>query len=367
MIELITPEFYNREFMGKMPPYRIIGRPKMKGERHYATIFQREPGENEDPKRIWFDPKVYFFPGVTTINRDTTSIAPNLLEWYAKHGMEKAERLRDSAAARGTIMHSLFVAVARGELRGFETKGFNDEIEMRIRLQGYEPKEFPDWKEFFIKAIMSFIQWVNDYDVVFHALEIGLVSGELGFAGQIDVVCEMNDKEYTEKTPKEKRTRCIGIVDFKSGEHFYDEHVTQLGLYKPLLYANFPHLKKMPIQLYNWKPSDFRDKPTYTLKNQTKGVERRQDECAAMLNLFQVRRVNTVHGTMTRYKGIPKLGIDPSTLSESVTFEEHWAGLVADLLSPGPAKRKRGRPKKNPGLADITPKEQFQQLELQFS
>ena len=78
----------------------------------------------------------------------------------------------------------------------------------------------------------------------------------------IDLPCTMLKKIGGEE-------RVATIIDFKSGRKgFYEEHEIQLGLYREMWNVNFPDLQIERIA--NFSPKEWRKKPTYNFKDQTK-------------------------------------------------------------------------------------------------
>lgn len=179
---------------------------------------------------------VLWYPSVTKIIKATSPTPPGLMAWYAKHGFEEANQLRDTAAERGTEMHLLFERYMVGQ-----------SIDMN------------DLSEFHAKALMSFDAWYREYQVEPLAIEV-LLHAKLGFAGTADLVCRITDKKGTK----------VVLVDFKSGSSIYDDYAVQLEMYK---HAWDEHAKQHDIPqieaVYNWLPKDWRKEPTYTFKDQT--------------------------------------------------------------------------------------------------
>lgn len=78
------------------------------------------------------------------------------------------------------------------------------------------------------KDFASLIQFIAEYEVKILAVEIPVWSSD-GYATLIDLVCEMNAKNYSEKTEPDKRKRIMCGINLKSGKKgFHDSHVFQL-------------------------------------------------------------------------------------------------------------------------------------------
>lgn len=197
-----------------------------------------------------------FYPSVTTILSQTMPESPFLKQWRDKLGAEQADRYRNERAAYGTFMHGLF-----GELLINRTIDLDD-IQEKLKIyieQKQLPVDFIFYAEDLKKDVLAFAQWVADYDVKPLAIEIALVSEQKRYAGMIDLVCTLNEKDG----------RKTAIVDFKSGRNgFCEEHELQLHLYRDMWQENFP---QHPIKkVFNFSPKDWRkNKPTYNFKDQT--------------------------------------------------------------------------------------------------
>ncbi len=181
---------------GKIPSYRVFGRPEIAGDRHYLYAIPNPDGSSA---RSWLIQRP--LPGVTSIIKKTCPTPPSLVKWKASFpgGIEAANEFTDIAAKKGTIMHSIFADLVNDLVPEFDSTEWHRYIDIKITRQGIrEPYKYHgEWSHFMRKAILSFLQWVEDYEVTFILMEIALVSEALGYAGQIDVVCEMNDRIYT--------------------------------------------------------------------------------------------------------------------------------------------------------------------------
>lgn len=207
---------------------------------------------------------VWWYPSVTKIIKATSPTPPGLMQWYAKHGFEEANKLRDDAAERGTTMHILFEKYMSGQ-----------QIEM-VSLS-----------EFHAKALMSFDQWIKDYEVQPIAIEVLLHSDTYGYAGTADLVCKIKNDEYA-------------LVDFKSGSSIYEDYAVQLEFYKQA-WNEHADLHDIPriTSVYNWLPKDWRKSPTYTFKDQTNAVDFAQIEYRSKLYSASQKtspRTKTIYG-----------------------------------------------------------------------
>jgi hypothetical protein len=195
------------------------------GDRRYARVDERG--------------KVIWYPSVTTIIRATSPTPPGLLGWYAKHGIDAANELRDEAAERGTEMHLNFERYLQGH---------NVELAMLTDFQS--------------KALLSFDQFCRDYKVEPLGIEVMLWNDDLCYAGACDLIAWLTD-------PKTGQ-RDLSIIDFKSGSSSYEDHAVQTEMYRQAW--NEMALQRPEYQVerhYNWHPKDWRRSPTYNLKDNT--------------------------------------------------------------------------------------------------
>ena len=240
-VEEMTAMFFDGALIE--PPYKVW-QLNSKGHRYYYKF-----DDNGTPE---------FYPSVTTILSQTMPQSPFLIKWIADKGIDEAERYKAERAAYGTFMHAQFEELIINR--------FYDLDGLKAKLKDYIdnnklPADFIYYADDFKKDILAFAQFVLDYDVKPLAVEIALVHPVHNYAGMIDLPCTMlskpGSKEYIN-----------AIVDFKSGRKgFYEEAEIQLHLYAMMWNENFPDI---PIdRVFNFSPKDWRNKPTYNLKDQT--------------------------------------------------------------------------------------------------
>jgi hypothetical protein len=205
---------------------------------------------------------VWWYPSVTKIIKATSPTPPGLMQWYAKHGFEEANKLRDDAAERGTTMHVLFERYMSGQL-----------------------VDMASLSEFHAKALMSFDQWMQDYEVEPLAIEVLLHSDTYGYAGTADLVCRVKGGK-------------VILVDFKSGSSVYEDYAVQLEMYR-LAWNEHADMHDIPqvTEVYNWLPKDWRKGPTYTFKDQT-------GECSSHAIEYRCKLYNETQKTSPRIKTI---------------------------------------------------------------
>lgn len=174
------------------------------------------------------------------------------------------------------------------------------------------------WTEELRKDILSFGNWVYDYNV--KPLSIGqlLVSENLGIGGEIDLVCMMNDKGYTDKTPELMRKRVIRIVDFKSGKKgFYDTNILQLGYYKEVWNENFPEYPCDSIA--NWGGKNWRSEANYEFKVHDSNPV--LAKCEYYLELAKIDNI-TPDRTVRIYNGSVVIGQPVSDRFQALSTEQ---------------------------------------------
>lgn len=222
-----------------------------------------------------------FYISVTTFIRNSMPTSPHLVKWIAEKGYEEAMRYSADRAAYGTFMH---MEIAQMLIAGrYDLGALKDKLWLYVEAQKLR-EDFMDYLDDFKKDLLAFAQFVIDYDVKPLAIELVLTHPD-GYAGAIDLVCELTTeesgffgevyksgprKDQPKETKRPKRLRAI--VDFKSGRKgFYDEHEVQLHAYRNMWDYNFP---EYPVErVYNWSPKDWRTAPAYNLTDQTDSKE----------------------------------------------------------------------------------------------
>lgn len=193
------------------------------------------------------------FPSVTSVIQNATPMSYGLLKWFKSMNEKELEEYVRERQLYGTLMHILIAELMQNELRPL------DEFEGLVRTYCLENDlDFKyEWVEDLQKDILSFTAFCQERKVRPLAIEMPLVSEQYQFAGCIDLICEL---EFKSKT-------VTAIVDFKSGRKgFYDNHAIQLMMYKAMWEENMNRAIDM---IFNWAPSDWKNKPSYKLKNQS--------------------------------------------------------------------------------------------------
>lgn len=242
-----------------------------------ATIEQPERVYRLDSKghRFYYTKDVNgnptFYISVTSLVNATSPPGYGLIQTWKTYGHQADRHMRERQHY-GTFLH-----IQLGELMAagvYDLDALRDRVEMFIHDESAHDADPVQWTEDAANDILAFIAFVQDYEITPIAMEIILTSRQ-GYAGAIDLICEMNDKRYTAKTPPEQRARVHGIVDMKSGRKgFWDAHALQLHGYKQLVEENYPDINVEA--LLNWAPTNWVKEPNYKTKPQLESAAGRR-------------------------------------------------------------------------------------------
>lgn len=226
---LITPPAIVRRFNGS-------------GERYYYTVDENGLTAN-------------FYVSTTTFIRRSLPTSEHLMTWMKKHG-DAADRMRDEAAAYGSLMH---IAYAEFHRSGWEFDRTKDWIMGSNGSIHLSRETINAWTTRLNKDVLSYAQFCYDYQIEPVLIEGMLCSDELGVGGTVDLIAWATlGKGRFEK-------RILIQVDFKSGG-IHQSAEAQLVINQMIFEENFPHLE---IQgLFSFSPKDWLKTPTYTLKCQ---------------------------------------------------------------------------------------------------
>lgn len=279
-VEEIRAEFRLESAPALPTVYRYHGA----GERYYFQF------QNED---------VIFLPSCTTVIRNTLPTSPGILKKMQELGSRYSDWLQRKADY-GTFLHLQFA----NYLRNNKTYDF-DLLDSARQAYSEEKKleyDTEEWLDVAKKDLLSLIAFVQQHNVTPLYVEqpIAYYSGSDGqprFGSVIDLVCEMDIEEKgffgeTYKTgdnkgePKESKQtrRIVAAIDLKSGKAgFWDDHAIQLKMYQMALAQSGVVVEKT----FNLAPTDWRDMPTFKLKEQTGEVTER--EVTAIMQLYFMR------------------------------------------------------------------------------
>jgi hypothetical protein len=255
--------------------------------------------------------------------------SPHLIKWIADMGYDESKVYAAERADYGTFMHKEIAEL-------LITKRY-DTTKMKSKLKAYceaekLPVDFINHEEELKKDVLAFAQFMIDYKVKPLAIEIVLTHEKDGYAGAVDLVCEMTvqvdglDYENPYKSgvrkgePREVKVdeTITAIIDFKSGRKgFFEEHEIQLEAYKQMWDVHFP--SKPVDKIFNWSPKDWRKNPSYNLKDQTDSRSREKLQYLVEISRIESMRKNN---TVTIIDGIIDIenGIE-SNITE-ISFDE---------------------------------------------
>lgn len=259
-----------------------------------------------DPDRTGYDDRFYvewiedapsnIYISLTSLISALVPKGPGFYRWVAQTG-GKSKEIAAATAIFGSIFHGEIFKPLVAKT-GYDLAALNEVVD---EIHGWDnfnmlfPIEYRDmskkWKYPFFTGALSFWKFINDRVTRTYAVELPLVSKRWGYAGTLDLVCEM----------KFARKNILAIVDVKSklnytfskeGEtkQYYPEHRAQLSMQKKLLVENYPSLVKKyggpdAIHLFNWNSINWKVKkaksegeemeltggPNYDLVNHTGG------------------------------------------------------------------------------------------------
>lgn len=240
--------------------------------------------------------QVQFYGSVTSILDKTLPTSPYLIKWIADHGVQGANRLRDQKAEYGTLMHLVIADYLQQETYNLNMMHFIVQHYAREHRIQYDVSW---WAESLQKDLLSFDAFCKEYNVKPLAVEMVCAAPNLGYAGCIDLVCEMTIQEKgfigemyksgpQKGEPKESKfdKTIKAIVDFKSGKHqFYENNEIQANMYMRLWNACYPEAKVE--RCFNWRPSEWEGTdPTFNLKDQT--LVKSCEKIPHLLKLFAI-------------------------------------------------------------------------------
>lgn len=235
-IEKLSPVYFDINSFARQPEplYRLDA----SGHRYYYRFQDNEP---------------VFYTSVTTMIKNTLPTSPHLIKWLVDQKGEGKD-IAQEKAHYGTLLH-----MQCGVL--LMTGKYDLDSLPRV-VQDFTTKEKigdkSEWLEDLKKDILAFAQFMIDRNVKPLAIEICLFHPTDGYAGALDLVCELT---FNKK-------RVTAIIDIKSGRKgFYESHEIQLGAYREMWRVHFPD--KPVDMLMNFSPKAWKKSPTYNLQDQT--------------------------------------------------------------------------------------------------
>lgn len=280
----VSTEWFDQDAL-RLPPYKV-GRVSY-GERGRAYL-KIEDGQLETPLRLYTSL-------TTAINQCSPTERP-LLEWYAKLGMQEADRQLKIAQHYGTLMHAMLGIWLKEN--HFDFDQIQPLIDDYIAENTFWEPETQGWSTKLKYDVAAFCNFTIERNIKPLGIEYVLLSKK-GFGTLIDLVCMMDISETgffgemyksgeNKGKPKEtkRRKRVRAIMNFKSGRHaFYRSNGIQIECEKQLWEENFPDL---PIEAaFNWSPKEWQTDPGYNLKDWVGEIS--QQEIDAVLSLAEIR------------------------------------------------------------------------------
>lgn len=323
----MKPVRYDMEHMGPYPDsFKIAGRQKINGIRHYVVAFK-------DKYEPWF------LPGVTSKLDKVMPKEESLIKMMVNMHDSYDDYMAwlNEKAARGTVIHGAIADLVNGFLKDFDDTAFwEGYMAMACDRAGFKSKA-QVWAKDVQEAILSFIRYMVDYQVVVYALEVPVCSKTRFEAGQVDIICERN-AYFQKKSGKHKDTppRVIAIDDIKTGSDSA-RYVAQLGSYGAMAKECFPKLveeMRKRGQVTEDGTPDFnygillikpwKSDPKYTLSDKTEKVREYMKDFDALYNqLFRMQlkpppKVRKFHG---------KIDLENPSVTSHFSFtslEEIW-------------------------------------------
>ena len=313
-ITIIKPEAEYIDTSLDPPPYsvyRIDGNLK----RYYYTLIDGKP---------------VFYISVTSLISATRPTPFALKKMLADLGWQGYHDFMKERADYGTWMHIMWNKLLVYKELPLDSEYMNMALDEYVGV--HNVKIYKDsWIQDMQRDILSFAQWLKDYDVKPLLIEQPLVHPDM-FAGCPDLVCELTVQEEgywgevyksAEKKGKEKLTkkdvRVIAIVDYKSGKSgFFEDYELQLRGYDRLVKVNYPKLNI--TKLFDLAPKAWRDKPTYSFKDQTNTEIQKQ--FPKLLEIFKMNEDNLKPPNITKYEGTVKVGSAVDAVFEEISIED---------------------------------------------
>jgi hypothetical protein len=161
-----------------------------------------------------------FVPSVTTILECYPKGAA-YYNWLKEAGKD-ADEIRDEAGRRGSVVHKLTEDYDTGE----EVKLVNTNGSIDYKLN--------EWAMF-----ERYVEFRKRFQFVTDCIELNIISKDLGYAGTIDRVINMNGERI--------------LLDIKTSNAIYPSYWLQLAAYRALLYIAGIEVDKVAILWLNAK------------------------------------------------------------------------------------------------------------------
>lgn len=271
-IELLTPLYLSDDFAASAG--RIIQQKIFRVEIGAGRHYRNEAGQT--------------FKSITTFL--SAIMPPNyfLQKWRESKieqlgSTEATDEFVQATADFGTTLHIAVANYCRDgfvDWQEFNLWAFNALQELNLNNHGLNAAVDELTRDF-----ASMVMFLHEYEVRVLAIEIPVFSSH-GYATLIDLVVEMNAKQYTEKTPIESRKRIIAGINLKSGKKgFFETHLFQLIGERNAFNETYQAQTGIQIvEVFNLAPTNWRKEPTYKIANQTKKIT--DDGLSEQFDLF---------------------------------------------------------------------------------
>jgi hypothetical protein len=161
-----------------------------------------------------------FVPSVTTILECYPKGAA-YYNWLKENGKDSDE-IRDEAGRRGSVVHKLTEDYDTGE-----------EVQL-VNKNGSIDYKLNEWAMF-----ERYVEFRKRFQFVTERIELNIISQDLGYAGTIDRVINMNGERI--------------LLDIKTSNAIYPSYWLQLAAYRALLYIAGIEVDKVAILWLNAK------------------------------------------------------------------------------------------------------------------
>ncbi len=329
---------YDPEYLGYQSAYKVYGRQKINGIRNYVVAYEGD----QYPR---------FMPSCTSFMEMVLPKPKPLFEWAVNsfRNMDEYRAYMDEKAAIGTVIHGAIADLTNGELQDFsDNEWWDNYLKTAFGRTDYAGSWRKYRKQVF-KAILSFLQYVEDYQVRIIALEIPVASKKLHLAGQLDLLVERN--LYIQKKSgkhKDSPPRVICVDDIKTGDaHAF--YAPQLGIYGEMLLESYPFLvdkikQEFPHQVVNGQvrlhhgifvPGDWKKPPTegkgYKLSDFTEKVHSfMEEEFSDLHKVFMNISRRSKPGGDVKFTGKPEIGMEIASSVQWKPLHEVWAERIAN-------------------------------------
>jgi hypothetical protein len=170
--------------------------------------------------RFYQTPDGDYVPSVTTV-LEAYPKGAQYYNWLKEVGKD-ADEIRDEAGRRGSVVHKLTEDYDQGK-----------EINL-INPNGSIDYKLNEWAMF-----EKYVEFRNNFEFTIDAIEMNIISKELGYAGTIDRIIDL----YGQKI----------LIDIKTSNAIYPSYWLQLAAYRNLLKSQGINVDKVAILWLNAK------------------------------------------------------------------------------------------------------------------